>query len=128
MNMNLQLREDLDGILADPDGWAEDVELLPAGSEAVLSLRAIFDRAGQEMQPGSRAPVLSRRPVLTLAEADLDASLGRALGRSDRFRVRGVLYAVESPQPDGLGSVAVKLLASAAQDVRPGVIQLETKA
>lgn len=114
---------DLAIIMADSTGFAEQVSLLPFVPHNLLDghiseappapepiiLRAFFDHAAQEVQPGSRQPVISQRPVLTLRMTDL-AGLGRKLTRADRFVVRGTSYRVEHPQYDGLGMVTVKLL------------------
>ena len=105
---------DLADILLDPTGPAEDVALLPEGGETALSLRAVFDLATQDVAPGSRVPVISRRPMLALRHAEVYGLLGRALTKKDRFVVRGRTYRVETPEPDGMGGLAVKLLESGA--------------
>lgn len=116
--------EDFAEILHDETGPAEDVILLPGGSEPreesrqgatprEIPLRAVFDLATQEVAPGSRVPVVSRRPVLALRHADIFGLLGRTLTKRDRFIVRGKTYRVETPEPDGIGGVAVKLLETA---------------
>ncbi len=113
---------DFTEILHDETGPAEDVMLLPSGSEPrddsepenetprELPLRGVFDLATQEAAPGSRVPVISRRPVLALRHADIYRLIGRGLTKRDRFVVRGRTYRVETPEPDGIGGVAVKLL------------------
>lgn len=97
-------------IMRDPTGPAEDVAFLPEGRDAALPLRGVFDLATQEVQPGGRVSVVSRRPVLALRHADVMAAVGRPLSRRDRFTIRGVTYRVETPEPDGMGGIAVKLL------------------
>ncbi len=107
---------DFTEILHDETGPAEDVLLLPCGQERDgdaprgLVLRGVFDLATQEAAPGSRVPVISRRPVLALRHADIRRLLGRGLTKRDRFVVRGTSYRVEIPEPDGIGGVTVKLL------------------
>ena len=111
---------DFAAILDDETGPAEDVILLPSGPEPregpprELRLRGVFDLATQEVTPGSRVPVISRRPVLALRHADIQRLLGRGLTKRDRLVVRGVTYRVETPEPDGLGGVTVKLLEAEA--------------
>lgn len=123
MNMQDTFDADMAAIMADSTGFAEQVTLLPFvpqnlldghASEAPptptpISLPAFFDHAAQEVQPGSRQPVITQRPVLTLRVADM-GKLARKLTRGDRFVVRGKSYRVEHPQYDGLGMVTVKLL------------------
>lgn len=123
MNMHDTFDADLATIMADSTGFAEQVSFLPSVPQNLLDghiseappalepiiLRAFFDHAAQEVQPGSRQPVISQRPVLTLRVADI-AMLGRKLNRGDHFVVRGKSYRVEHPQYDGLGMVTVKLL------------------
>lgn len=106
---------DFADIVRDETGPGEEVVLLPDGVPGEeggdgLPLRGIFDLATQDIAPGSRVPVISRRPVLALRHADVHGLLGRSLSKRDRFIVRGVKYRVETPEPDGLGGVAVKLL------------------
>lgn len=123
MNMQHTFDADLAAIMADSTGFAEQVTLLPFVPQNLLdghafeappapeplTLRAFFDHAAQEVQAGSRQPVIAQRPVLTLRVADL-APLGRKLTRADRFVVRGTSYRVEHPQYDDLGMVSVKVL------------------
>ena len=52
--------------------------------------------------------------MLALRHADIQRLLGRGLTKRDRLVVRGVTYRVETPEPDGLGGVTVKLLEAEA--------------
>ncbi len=107
---------DFADILGDAAGPAEDVLLLPQGVEPrgpkrrEIPLRGIFDLASQQVDPGGRIAVISRRPMLALRQAEIYAVLGRGLTKRDHIVVRGITYRVETPEPDGLGGVAVKLL------------------
>lgn len=121
MNIYDSLEQDLAAILADPTGPGEDVRIIKKG-EVVPSapLRGVFDRASQEAQPGSRVPVMSRRPMVVLQERDVLAAISRQLDKRDRILARGMEFFVETPQSDGLGTVAVKLLKADGSETTDG--------
>ena len=73
-------------------------------------MRALFEAAGNDVQPGSHAPVVSTAPMLHVQVSLVQAALGRPLSTRDTFVVRGKPYKVQRPQEDGFGMIACKLL------------------
>jgi len=105
------LDADTDLVAAASHGPALPVTLIAADGGGEHALRGFFDRAGQDVTPGtSHAPVLSSAPMLHIQVSQVQAALGRPLSRRDGFIVRGKKYRVEQPLPDGYGMIACKLL------------------
>ncbi|MCL1915674.1 MAG: hypothetical protein FWG17_03055 [Desulfovibrionaceae bacterium] len=104
------LDADTTRVVQDSHGPGLPVTLLtPEG--AARPLRGFFEQAGLDVTPGtSHAPVLSTAPLLHIQVSLVQAALDRPLSRRDRFIVRGRIYRVEQPLPDGFGMIACKLL------------------
>lgn len=75
---------------------------------------ALFDATGLDVSGGigasSQAAVVSSAPMLHIQLSLVQSALGRPLTTRDAFRVRGTLYRVQRPHPDGFGFIACKLL------------------
>lgn len=104
---------DLDDLMADECGFAEDVRLCPDGAGGVgRPVRAIFVAPGAESSPqGVSAPIVTVAPVLHIPLAAVQTALGRPLSTRDRIEARGRVWRVHSPQDSGHGLVRVTLLA-----------------
>ncbi len=77
------------------DGIAPGVELA----------RAVFDTAHVAVDPETGAPVSSVNPVMGVLLSDLP---NKPTTR-DRVLVRGVLYQITDPQPDGVAGITLIL-------------------
>lgn len=109
---------DLHNVLNDGAGFGEFVILTTEDGNGTDStppsepvfLRGVFDLPTTEVQPGSRIPIIMRRPTLLMGEAQVLVILGRPIRKTDVLTVRGIGYRVETALPDGTGGLIVKLL------------------
>lgn len=87
----------------DPDGA---VYWLTGGVEPGVALaQAVFDTAHVSVDPETGAPVSTNNPILGVRLIDLPNNPTN----HDRVRVRGVLYAINEPQFDGVAGVTITL-------------------
>lgn len=85
-------------------GFAEDAFLRLASGEE-RAIRVIFDEAYQELDLKTKAPV----GAVTTAVHVQTASLPEFVEAEDRILVRGKLYRMQMPKPDGHGAAVVRL-------------------
>lgn len=106
------LHADTAFVLSDLIGGGEDIIIHLMGDAAQgVTLRGCYGAAGVDVAPsGATAPVISVAPMLHMQAADIAAALGRPLDPRDRVIVRGKRWRIQSPQDDGFGLLACKLL------------------
>lgn len=85
-------------VLFDLGGLTVPVEYRPAVGEAV-QLKGIFDEAYCEVDPHSRAPIGSTGPAVHMQTGQLPAEPADA----DRLVIKGRVYRMLAPKPDGQG-------------------------
>ena len=104
------LARDLDRIAGADLGPGEPVRFTSADGAVSAVMRGFFDEPGTEVTPGTaQAPVISSAPVLHMPESELAGVLDRPLARLDRFEIRGTVYTVQRPMPDGFGLIRIAL-------------------
>ncbi len=75
------------------------------GLNAPISARGIFDENYLEIDPDTQTEVMSKNPRIQIFQK----ILGIEIKQGDTITVRGKTYTAHKPQPDGQGSILVRL-------------------
>lgn len=111
MDFSEMLERDTALIFEDYLSGTQEVEVIPAGADKPVTVRAMFEAPGHDSAPaGISTAVVSNAPMLHIPQKQITSALGRPLSTRDVFVIRGKSYRPQNPQDDGFGLLSCKLL------------------
>lgn len=84
--------------------FAEQITYTPLSGSA-YQLNALFDNEFESVDPDTNQPVISTQPMIRVDTNDLQSTIKKG----DKVTVRTIVYKIITDEPDGVGTVVLRL-------------------
>ena len=107
----MTFRDDMETDLGDvfgnsTEGFAEPATYIPKSGSS-YDVNVIFDETYEDVDLNTQAVVMSSDPRCRLRTSDI---VGTTVKSGDKINIRGTVYSMIEPMPDGIGCTIVRLM------------------